>query len=118
MAYQIEALWNGLRDSNGNAYSGAIVVMKAAGTDDAKVIWQDADKTLPTSAGLSQFTLDSNGRYKAFGDGAYKIQIYAPTDTGLTSVIYEIDGVTYGWGDAANTYATATALKATTTPSI
>jgi len=96
-ALQIDALWAGLNDPDtGQSYSGAIVAFFESGTTTPKAVWLDTDKTLPSGAGLTQSTLDSNGVLKAFGDGAYKINIYAPTDTGLTTPLSgSIDGAEY-----------------------
>lgn len=95
-AIQIDALWSGINDpSNGKSYSGAIVATFASSTSTPKAVWEDKDKTLPSAEGKSQFTLDSNGQAFVFGDGAYKINIYAPTDTGLTNPLITIDGTSY-----------------------
>jgi len=96
-ATQIDALWAGLNDPDtGQSYSGAIVGFFLAGTTTPKVVWYDKDKTLPTVAGVSQITLDSNGSASVFGDGAYKINIYDPEDTGLaTPLSGSIDGCSY-----------------------
>lgn len=96
-ALQIDALYAGLNDSDtGQSYSGAIVGFFEAGTTTPKAVWLDKDKTLPTVAGQTQVTLDSNGVAQVFGDGVYKINIYAPTDTGLvTPLAGSIDGAEY-----------------------
>lgn len=95
-ALQIDALWAGLNDpTTGQSYSGAIVATFEVGTTTPKAVWEDKDKTLPSGAGQSQFTLDSNGQAFVFGDGKYKINIYAATDTGLTTPLMTIDGVSY-----------------------
>lgn len=96
-AQQIDALWSGLNDPDtGQSYSGAIVGFFEAGTTTPKAVWLDKDKTLPSGAGQTQVTLSSNGIAQVFGDGNYKINIYAPTDTGLaTPLAGSIDGVVY-----------------------
>lgn len=95
-ALQIDALWAGLNDSDtGQSYSGAIVAFFESGTTTPKAVWLDSDKTLPTSEGLAQTALDSNGVAQVYGDGKYKINLYAPTDTGLTTPLYTFDGVEY-----------------------
>ena len=100
-ALQIDALWSGLNDPDtGQSYSGAIVAFFAAGTTTPKAVWLDKDKTLPTAAGLAQTTLNSNGMAFLYGDGAYKINVYAPTDTGLETPIYTIDDAEYIVSDA------------------
>lgn len=96
-ALQIDALWSGINDPDtGQSYSGAIVAFFEAGTTTPKAVWLDTDKTLPSPAGLTQTTLNSNGVAKVFGDGSYKINIYDPEDTGLiTPLSGSIDGVEY-----------------------
>lgn len=95
-AIQIDALWAGINNpTNGKSYSGAIVATFAAGTSTPKAVWTNKEKTLPSALGQAQFTLDSNGQAFVFGDGKYKISVYAPTDTGLTNPLITIDGTTY-----------------------
>ena len=95
-ALQIDALWSGITNpTNGKAYSGAIVATYASGTSTAKAVWTNKEKTLPSALGQAQFTLDGNGQAFVFGDGVYKISIFAPTDTGLSNPLITIDGVRY-----------------------
>ncbi|MCP3924494.1 MAG: hypothetical protein GY714_18125 [Desulfobacterales bacterium] len=114
-ALQIDALWAGLNDPDtGQSYSGAIVGFFEAGTTTPKAVWLDKEKTLPTTAGLAQTTLSSNGIAKVFGSGSYKINIYAPTDTGLTTPLSgSIDGATY-LSPYSDSYDTIADLKAST----
>lgn len=101
-ALQIDALWSGIfNPSTGKAYAGALVRTFEAGTSNLKAVWEDRDKTLPTVAGKSAFALDSNGQAQVFGDGVYKISIYAPTDTGYTNPLITIDGAEYEINDVA-----------------
>lgn len=98
-ALQIDALWSGLMSStNGKAYSGAIIGTFAADGTTPKAVWEDKEKTLPTGAGKSQFTLDSSGAAEVFGDGVYVIEVYAPTDTLLSSPLRTLDGLNYNIG--------------------
>ncbi len=95
-ALQIDALWSGIDDpSDGEPFSGAIVAFFAAGTTTPKAVWENKEKTIPSAAGQFQDNLDSNGQLKVFGDGIYKINIYHPNDTGLTTPKFTIEGVSY-----------------------
>ena len=96
-ALQIDALWAGINDPDtGQSYSGMIAAFFEAGTTTPKAVWLDTSKTLPTTAGQTQVTLSSNGVANVFGDGAYKINFYAPSDTGLTTPLSgSIDGAEY-----------------------
>lgn len=95
-ALQIDALWSGIDNpANGQPFSGAIVAFYASGTTTPKAVWENKEKTLPSAAGQFQANLDSNGQLKVFGDGVYKINVYHPNDTGLTTPKFTIDGVSY-----------------------
>ena len=95
-ALQIDALWSGINSPyNGQSWSGAIVATYASGTSTPKAVWTNKEKTTPSALGQSQFVLDSNGQAFVFGDGKYKISIFAPTDTGLTNPLITIDGTEY-----------------------
>ena len=52
----------GLEDATGAPYSGALVVSYVSGTSTEKAVWTDRDKSLPTTAGQTQFNLDTKGR--------------------------------------------------------
>ena len=95
IAKQIDFLLAGIADSSGLPLSGAIVVTRNSANSAAKAVWEDRDKTLPSSAGKSQFNLDADGRAEVFGDGLYTVLIYAATDTGLTAPIYTFEGLSY-----------------------
>jgi hypothetical protein len=104
-ALQIDALWSGItKPTNGKAYSGAIVATFESGTSTPKAVWTNKEKTTPSALGQAQFTLDSNGQAFVFGDGAYKINIYAPTDTLLTNPLITIDGANYNVGATEDTF--------------
>ena len=95
-ALQIDALWAGINDPvTGQSYSGAIVATFEADGTTPKAVWENKGKTLPTTLGKSQFTLDSNGQAFVFGDGVYEINIYAPTDASLTNPLITIEGASY-----------------------
>jgi hypothetical protein len=95
-AQQIDALWSGLNNpTNGKSWDGALIQTFEVGTSTPKAVWEDRDKTLPSSVGKSQFALDSNGQAEVFGDGVYKISVYDPKDTGYTTPLYTIDGAAY-----------------------
>lgn len=102
VAEQMDGLWAGLNDPDtGQSYAGAIIGFFEAGTTTAKAVWYDRDMTLPSAAGVTQVTLDSNGQAKVFGRGTYKINIYAPTDTLLTTPLSNsVDGAEFSAGTA------------------
>lgn len=105
-AKQIDALWSGLNNPDtGESYSGAIVGFFETGTATPKAVWYDKDKTSPTAAGVTQVTLSSNGVAEVYGDGIYKINIYSPEDTGLTTPLDgSVDGVSYLYEETSLKY--------------
>jgi hypothetical protein len=54
---------------------GGTVEVYAAGTSNIAYVWDDRDKTLPTTTGRSTITLDIYGRAEAYGAGIYKFVI-------------------------------------------
>lgn len=59
--------------TGGATISSPYVGFFAAGTNDAKNAWEDKDKSVP----VTKKALDSDGRAGLFGDGQYKLKIYA-----------------------------------------
>lgn len=118
----IEFFAAGMEDVNGNPLSGYQVRTYAPDGSTPKVVWQDRDKTLPTSAGLATFALASTGRYSAFGDGLYTVKIWEDTaDPDVDNPYHTEEGVeaiavTVDIDDVvqlAGTYAAAQALSFT-----
>jgi hypothetical protein len=54
---------------------GGTVEVYAAGTSNVAYVWDDRDKTLPTTTGRSTITLDIYGRAEVYGAGIYKFVI-------------------------------------------
>jgi len=87
-ALQVESLWSGLIDTNGDPLAGGKVYTYEAGTTTNKTMWTDADKGTPAA---NPIILDSEGKAAIYADGNYKLRIDNSADvTQLT-----IDEVSY-----------------------
>lgn len=91
-AIQVEALWNGIRDEDGEALAGGLVYTYEAGTTTAKAVYTDRAKTTEAA---NPVVLDSLGQAKVYADGAYKFVVKTAADE--TVVTY--DDLYYGVGD-------------------
>lgn len=87
-AQQVDALWNGLRDNNGNPLAGGKVHTYVAGTTTPSALYTDAAKS---SSATNPVVLDAYGRALVFGDGNYKFVVTDSDDTTL----YTIDNLYY-----------------------
>lgn len=85
---QIDALWNGLRDNNGQPLAGGKVHTYVAGTNTPSALYTDAAKTTPAT---NPVVLDAHGRALVFGDGSYKFVVMNSSDVTL----YTIDNLYY-----------------------
>lgn len=88
-AVQIESLWNGVYDTNGEMLSGGLVYTYVGGSaSTAKTTWQDSAKTTPHA---NPIVLDAYGRATVYADGNYKLVI--KTAAGVT--LQTLDNLEY-----------------------
>lgn len=62
------------------------VDVTVGGTSNTAYVWDDRDKTLPTTTGRSTITLDSAGRAEVYGDGIYKFVIKDSTGATVETI--------------------------------
>lgn len=87
-AIQVESLWSGLLDDEGNPISGGKVFTYASGTTTLTALYLDRDKI---SNATNPIILDTYGRAEVFGDGVYKFVVKDADD----NILYDIDGLEY-----------------------
>lgn len=92
-AVQVEALWNGLTDNNGDPLGGGKVFTYAAGTTTPVSLFTNSDKS--TSA-TNPVILDGYGRAQVWADGRYKFVVKTSADVTL----YTLDNLLYGFDDS------------------
>lgn len=93
-AYLFHFLASGLEDVNGDPLSGYKVRTYAEDSTTPKVVWDNRTKTLPTTAGKAEFSLDATGRATVFGDGFYVVKIWTATANPDTDSPYKTyDGI-------------------------
>lgn len=97
-AIQVESLWNGLRDNNGEPLAGGKVYTYEAGTTTPKALFTASDKS--TSA-TNPVILDGYGRAQVWADGRYKFVVKTSADVTL----YTLDNLLYGFDEAVSVYA-------------
>lgn len=117
----VEFMAAGLSDTVGLPLSGYKIRTYASDGTTAKVVWEDRDKTLPTAAGKSAFTLDSTGRAVVYGDGVYVIKIWASTaDPDVDNPYKSYPATNYWDGDDETVFSgvTLAGLKAITGQSV
>jgi hypothetical protein len=85
---QLEVLWGGMFDGNGNPLLGGKVYTYEAGTTTLKDTFTDRAMTVPST---NPIILDSEGRRLRFGNGIYKLIVNASDD----SLIFTRDNLTY-----------------------
>jgi hypothetical protein len=67
---------------------GGTVEVYAAGTSNIAYVWDDRDKTLPTTTGRSTVTLDIYGRAEVYGSGIYKFVIKDFAGSAIETIDY------------------------------
>lgn len=87
-AAQVEALWNGLKDNNGNPLSGGKVYTYKAGTTELVNLFLDKDKI---QQACNPIILDAQGKALVYADGIYKFAVTLPDDT----LLYTLDNLVY-----------------------
>lgn len=75
-------------DGTGEPLVAGTVTVTDAGTSNAAAVWDDRDKTLPTTAGRSVVTLDAYGRAEVYGDNIYKFVIKNSADATIETIDY------------------------------
>lgn len=96
-AVQVESLWNGLTDNNGQPLAAGKVFTYAAGTTNPVSLFTASDKS--TSA-TNPLILDANGKAQVWADGRYKFVIKTAADVTL----YTLDNLLYGFDDTTVLY--------------
>jgi hypothetical protein len=97
-ALQIDALWNGLRDNNGEPLAGGKVYTYEAGTTNDKDTYTDQGATTPAA---NPIILDGNGRAQIYADGNYKFRI----DDSDDNTIQTLDNLIFGASDVEPVWA-------------
>lgn len=96
-AVQVESLWNGLTDNNGEPLAAGKVFTYAAGTTTPVSLFTSSDKS--TSA-TNPLILDANGKAQVWADGRYKFVVKTAADVTL----YTLDNLLYGFDDTTVLY--------------
>lgn len=97
-AIQVESLWNGLEDNNGNPLAGGKVYTYYAGTTTPVSLFTASDKSLNATNPL---ILDGYGRAQVYADGRYKFVVKTSADVTL----YTLDNLIYGFDESVSLYA-------------
>lgn len=108
---QVDALWNGLRDTSGNPLASGKVYTYDAGTTTARALYTAQDKT--TSA-TNPIILDANGRSLVYGDATYKFVVKDSDDVTLytmDNLFYQLDDLTPIWAGTSTGSADAYAVS-------
>lgn len=92
-AVQVEALWNGLTDNNGDPLGGGKVYTYSAGTTTPASLYTSSDKV---SSATNPIILDGYGRAQVWADGRYKFVVKTSADVTL----YTLDNLLYGFDDS------------------
>lgn len=92
-AVQVEALWNGLTDNNGEPLAGGKVYTYIAGTSTPVSLYTEQDKG---ASATNPLILDAYGRAQVWADGRYKFVVKTSADVTL----YTLDELLYGFDDA------------------
>lgn len=92
-AAQVEALWNGLTDNNGDPLGGGKVYTYSAGTTTPVSLFTASDKS---SSATNPIVLDAYGRAQVWADGRYKFVVKTSADVTL----YTLDNLLYGFDDS------------------
>lgn len=87
-AIQIESLWSGLLDDEGNPISGGKVYTYTAGTTTLNALYTDRDKV---SSATNPIILDTYGRAEVYGAGLYKFVVKDSDDV----ILYDMDNLEY-----------------------
>jgi hypothetical protein len=96
-AVQVESLWSGLTDNNGQPLAAGKVFTYAAGTTTPVSLFTAADKS--TSA-TNPLILDAYGKAQVWADGRYKFVVKTSADVTL----YTLDNLLYGFDDTTVLY--------------
>lgn len=96
-AVQVESLWSGLTDNNGEPLGGGKVYTYNAGTTTPVSLFTASDKS--TSA-TNPLILDAYGKAQVWADGRYKFVIKTSADVTL----YTFDNLLYGFDDTTVLY--------------
>lgn len=96
-AVQVESLWNGLTDNNGEPLAAGKVYTYTAGTTNPVSLFTAADKS--TSA-TNPLILDAYGKAQVWADGRYKFVVKTAADVTL----YTLDNLLYGFDDTTVLY--------------
>ncbi len=95
---QVESLWNGILDTNGQALSGGKVYTYIAGTSTLSALYTDVALTTPAA---NPIVLDSNGQAQVYGNGTYKFLIKTSADVLVytrDNLVYETPDDSFKWG--------------------
>lgn len=96
-AQSVDAIWNGIRDSAGNALSGGKIYTYYSGTTTPITLYSASDKSTSCT---NPIVLDSNGKAKVWADGAYKFVITTSADASVDT----LDGLLYGLSDTVTSW--------------
>ena len=96
-AVQVESLWNGLTDNNGQPLGAGKVYTYSAGTTTPVSLFTASDKS--TSA-TNPIILDANGKAQVWADGRYKFVVKTSAD----ATLYTLDNLLYGFDDTTQLY--------------
>lgn len=96
-AVQVESIWNGLTDNNGQPLAAGKVYTYSAGTTTPVSLFTASDKS--TSA-TNPLILDAYGKAQVWADGRYKFVVKTSADVTL----YTLDNLLYGFDDTTILY--------------
>lgn len=96
-AVQVESLWSGLTDNNGEPLAAGKVYTYNAGTSTPVSLFTASDKS--TSA-TNPLILDAYGKAQVWADGRYKFVVKTSADVTL----YTLDNLLYGFDDTTVLY--------------
>jgi len=91
-ALQVESIWNGLTDNNGQPLAAGRVYTYSAGTSTPISLYTSSDKS---TFATNPLILDGNGKAQVWGDGRYKFVVKSSADVTL----YTLDNLLYGFDD-------------------
>lgn len=96
-AVQVESLWNGLTDNNGQPLAAGKVYTYNAGTTTPVSLFTSSDKS---SSATNPLILDGYGKAQVWADGRYKFVVKTSADVTL----YTLDNLLYGFDDTTVLY--------------
>jgi hypothetical protein len=106
-AVQVESLWNGITDNNGQPLASGKVYTYYAGTSTPVSLYTASDKS---SSATNPLILDAYGKAQVWADGRYKFVIKTSADvtiSTLDNLLYGYDDSTLLWGAASTGSANA-----------